>query len=737
MANGAPSIQDQVRAALESAVREAKAPGAVAYVGDIEHTHAHVATGARQLVPDLLPAETDTVYDLASLTKVVATTTAIMLLTENGTVDLGAPVSKYLPIPAFGLITVKHCITHTAGLNPGRPFYKECNTIDAMLERYAAIPLKWPPGTRWLYSDVGFMILGRIVERASGEKLDAFCQKRIFDPLELRDTRFNPPAKWATRCAATEQCPWRGRMMIGQVHDENAYAVGGVAGHAGLFGTASDLAAYIRALLTDRILKRETVDRMLNLNVTPAWPWQGVGWQLDAWPTKNFGFLPARDSAGHAGWTGTSAWLDRKAGRFAILLSNTCHPSRATRDNETLRRSFHTPIGKMYYPNSTNVHTGLDRLVREDFRDLRGKRVALLTHHAAIDQFGRHILDVFARAPDVTIVRLFSPEHGIGGQAEAGASVGAQQAPIPVVSLYGKRTAPTRDELHGIDTLVIDLQDVGARYYTYAATMKACLKACADAGVPVLVLDRPNPAGGVTLEGPIAANPNSLVCWGAVPARHGMTMGEIAEWFRANDLKDSKLNLSVNLLDSWQPERLFDECSLAWVPPSPNIPTPQTALLYTGTCLFEGTNVSEGRGTDAPFATIGAPWIDAARVIAALPAEATAGLRIEPIVYTPRSIPGKASSPKFKDEECEGVRIGVADAAAARPFAATVAMFCAMKRVHANKFAWEKSFDVLAGSSALRERIDRGDDPMRIIADYAAPLAAFDAVRPKLYVQIT
>lgn len=729
------SLHASIRAALEIAVRDSKTPGAVAYVGDIEHTHAHVAVGARQLLPDNQPADIDTIYDLASVTKVIATTTAVMLLSESGAIDLEAPVSKYLSVPAFSGFSVKHCLTHTAGLNAGRPFYKDYNTIDAMLARYAEIPLKWKPGVRWLYSDVGFMILGRIIENVSGEKLDVFCQKRIFDPLDMKDTRYNPPAKWATRCAATENCPWRGRIMIGQVHDENAYAVGGVAGHAGLFSTTTDIAKYIRVLLTGKLLKPETVDRTMNLNVTPAWPWQGLGWQLDAWPTKNFGFLPTRETAGHAGWTGTSVWLDRKVGRFTILLSNTCHPSRAQRDNETLRRSYHTAIGKIYYPNSTNTHSGLDRLVREDFRDLRGKRIALLTHHAAIDQLGRHILDVFALAPDVKIARLFSPEHGISGQAEAGAAVGAQQSSIPVVSLYGKRTSPTAEELRGIDTFVIDLQDVGARYYTYAATMKACMKACADARVPVLVLDRPNPVGGLAIEGPIAANTDSLVCWSAVPARHGMTMGEIAEWFRANELKSANVNLSVSMLDSWTPERVFSECSLAWIPPSPNIPTPETALVYTGTCLFEGTNVSEGRGTDAPFMLIGAPWLDPDRIIAALPNEATAGLSFAPASYTPRSIPGKAAKPKFMDVACRGIRIAVTNQHAARPFTTTVAILAATRRIHAEHFKWEKSFDVLAGSSALRERVERGDEPLQIVSDYAAAHAQYEANRPKLYLE--
>ena len=735
MSDDTMSLEAQIRSALETAVRDAKAPGGVAYVGDLEHTHAHVAAGARQLVPETLPADPNTVYDLASVTKVIATTTAVMLLVEGGTIDLNAPVSTYLPFPAFSAFTVRNCLTHTAGLNPGKPFYKECNSIDAMLERYAAMPLSWPAGTRWLYSDVSFMILGRIVEEVAGKSLDAFCVERIFAPLEMKDTRYNPPADWAVRCAATEQCAWRGKMMRGEVHDENAYAVGGVAGHAGLFSTAPDLAKFARALLSGKILKPETVDRMMTIGAAPAWPWQGLGWQLDGWPTKNFGFLPSRTSAGHVGWTGTSIWMDRKTGTFAILLSNTCHPSRVTRDSETLRRTFYSTIGKIYYQNSANTHTGLDRLVREDFHGLRGKRIALLTHNAAIDQLGRPVLDVFALAPDVNIVRLFSPEHGLSGQAEAGAAVGAQRAPVPVVSLYGKRTAPSADELRGIDTFVIDLQDVGARYYTYAATMKACLKACAAAGVPVLVLDRPNPVGGAALEGPIAANTDSLVCWGAVPARHGMTMGEIAEWFGANELKDSGLKLTVNLLDSWRPERVIGECSLAWVPPSPNIPTPETAIVYTGTCLIEGTNVSEGRGTDAPFALIGAPWLDAERVIAAVPADMTPGLRLEPATFTPRSIPGKAARPKFLDTECRGIRIAVTDPHAARPFAMTVALLAAMRRLHAKDFAWGKTFDVLAGGPSLRERIDRGDDPVQIIGDYAAPLAEFDALRPKLYVE--
>ena len=213
-----------------------------------------------------------------------------------------------------------------------------------------------------------------------------------------------------------------------------------------------------------------------------------------------------------------------------------------------------------------------------------------------------------------------------------------------------------------------------------------------------------------------------------------MTIGEIATWFQKTDLKVAKLKLSVNPLDSWSPDRLFNECSLNWIPPSPNIPTPETALLYTGTCLFEGTNVSEGRGTATPFSIIGAPWMDAERVIASIPGKASTGIQLVTESFTPIGIPGKAADPKFMNVECRGIHMTLQAPRAARPFTLAVALLAAIRRIHADRFAWENSFDVLTGSPTLRERIDHGDDPLQIIRDDAAPLAEFDAKRPKLYI---
>jgi len=270
-------------------------------------------------------------------------------------------------------------------------------------------------------------------------------------------------------------------------------------------------------------------------------------------------------------------------------------------------------------------------------------------------------------------------------------------------------------------------------YYTYAATMKDCLEACAAADVPVLVLDRPNPVGGAVLEGPIAANTTSSVCWGAVPIRHGMTMGEIALYFQRTLFAESGLQVSVSTLDNWTPRNLFDDCSLPWLPPSPNIPKAATALLYTGTCLFEGTNLNEGRGTDSPFEVIGAPWLDSAAVLDELDENACAGIRVEATQFTPVSIPGKAANPRYQDHLCNGLRLTMLDSEHARPFSTVVALLTAIRRVHPREFEWGSSFDVLAGSDDLRKRIELGETWSEIIASRAMELAVFDRERPKLY----
>jgi len=738
-------------AALQRAVSESRTPGAVAYVGKGNDSIFHEACGARQLVPKSLPAEKDTIYDLASLTKVVGTTTSVLLLHDDGLIDLDAPVSTYLPIPAFGKFTVRHCLTHTSGLVAGRPYYKECSSLNEMLQRYSALELEAPPGTRRKYSDVGFMILGKVVELTARDSLDAFCKKRIFGPLEMKCTAFNPPKEWAARCAATEKCAWRKKVIVGEVHDENAYAVGGVSGHAGLFSTAEDLALFCRGLLSGKLLSEKTVSEMTRLGQLPFYPWQGLGWKLDPWGCGSEGFLPARTAIGHTGWTGTSIWMDSRSGVFVVLLSNTCHPTRETRDTSALRRVFSEGVAQSLFPDQSNVHTGLDRLLWEGFEPVRGKKIALLTNRAAVDQLGRQILDVLALSPSVKLSMIYSPEHGFNAKAEAGETVKSEKATVcrgltncavPIISLYGEQKKPSNKELSTIDLFVVDLPDVGSRYYTYMSTMRDCLVACAEANKAVLILDRPNPIGGEILEGPIATQTGSATCCAPIPVRHGMTMGELALFFARfvkprqtvkAVLKDKKLALSISELDAWPRKLLFTQCELPWEPPSPNMPTPETALLYVGMCLFEGTNLNEGRGTDTPFHIIGAPWLDAEAVVTEIAAEDRAGSSLEAARYTPRSIPGKATSPQYCDESCNGIRIKVDEPLQMRAFRLATALIIAIRRRHPDRLQLTKGLDTLAGGPEFRQQIEANLSAADIIASHTPALDKFSKERPLRY----
>ena len=724
---------DSIAEALAHALQTTRTPGGVVYVGDLDRTHVHEAQGFRALLPEKQPARKDTLYDLASLTKVVATTTAVMLLRDAGQLRLHQPVTDFVPESAFNGMTPFHLLTHTAGFIPWKPYYETETSVEAMLALAAKEGIEAPPGLRSRYSDFSYMLLGLIVEAAAKDRFDAFCRKEIFEPLEMARTAFRPPEAWKENVAATEDCPWRKKVIVGEVHDQNAWAAGGIAGHAGLFSTAEDLAKFCRALLGGRILRESSLAEMTRLDLVPSYPWQGLGWQLDPWRDKATGYLPSRFAFGHTGWTGTSLWLDRSNDLFAILLANTCHPSTASRNNPEFRRIVHDAIAARFYPKTTNTHTGLSRVLKEDFDAVNGNRVALLTHAAAVDMLGRPIVDVLSMAPDMDLRLLYSPEHGLHGQAEAGAHVSGQSGPVPVVSLYGERLAPTPEELAQVDLFIVDLQDVGARYYTYGMTLKRCLEACAAANKPVLVLDRPNPLGGDVLEGPVAENTTSDVCWGAVPIRHGMTIGELARFFEQTDLRAKGLDLSVQYLDNWTPEKLHHQCSLPWAPPSPNIPAAEAALLYVGMCLFEGTNLNEGRGTETPFALVGAPWVDAAAVVAELKPLEMPGLRVEPVEYTPTSIPGKASNPKYAGETCRGVRLAIERPHEVRAFTTVCALIQAMRTHHAAEFAFNDFFNTLAGGPDLRRRLEAGEDALAIEAAYETARVAYNEMRPQFY----
>jgi uncharacterized protein YbbC (DUF1343 family) len=378
------------------------------------------------------------------------------------------------------------------------------------------------------------------------------------------------------------------------------------------------------------------------------------------------------------------------------------------------------------------VEVGLERVEAAGGAPLRGRRVGLLGHGVSVTADGRHAIDVL-RGAGVEVVRLFGPEHGLRGQAAAGEEVagGTDAASgLPVVSLYGAKTRPAPEDLRGLDALAVDLQDAGVRFYTYASTMLLALEAAANAGLEVVVLDRPNPLGGERVEGPVRdpAMPESLVSMAPGPLVHGLTLGEMARF--ANGRRAKPGRVTVVSMAGWSRGMTWADTGRPWVSPSPNLRSAEAALAYPGTCLLEAANASEGRGTEAPFLLVGAPWVKADAVARDA---ATPGFALEPTTFTPAASPA-APDPKLRGELCRGVRVRVTDAVAARPWALGLRLLVALRR-HA-EFAWVREgawLDTLSGTKAVRAALERGDGVEAILASEAPALARWrEERRPSL-----
>jgi uncharacterized protein YbbC (DUF1343 family) len=681
--------------AIDAAVRDAVTlgdlPGGVVLVGRGDRILYRKAFGSRALVPAVEPATIDTVFDVASLTKVVATTPAVLALWEKGRIDLDAPIGRYLSEfagPRHREVTVRRVLTHSAGFPDLPPAQSASRGMAAALAAIARQELQSTPGSTFRYSDTGFIVLGELVRRVSGEGLDQFTRQRFYAPLGMAHTTFRPPVAWRAQIAPTELI---GRDAgRGVVHDGNARALGGVAGHAGVFSTADDLARFCRMLLArgaldgHRVLAAATVDAMFTPTVIGETT-RGLGWDMSSSYSRPLGSFFPPGSGGHTGFTGTSMWLDPSSRTYAILLTNRVHPDGKGKVVD-LRRRVSAAVGAALFaqddappagapsPGSPAAdgedptprvggptRTGLDQLVAEGFASLAGRSIGLITNQTGIDAKGRRGADLLAAAPGVKLRALFSPEHGLTGVVDANVPHGRDAATgLPVWSLYGAERRPSSAMLAGIDTLVFDIQDVGARYYTYLATLVYVMEEAARRGIAVVVLDRPNPITGRLVEGPLMdPDLRSFTAPHTVPVRLGMTIGEFARMVAAE--RRIPVSLTVVPLHGWDRARWFDETGLPWVNPSPNIRTPMQALLYSGIGLLEATNVSVGRGTDMPFEVVGAPWmVDPAALAQALNARGLPGVSFEPARFTP-------TSSVYANEAVRGVRVVVTDREALRP----------------------------------------------------------------------
>ena len=373
------------------------------------------------------------------------------------------------------------------------------------------------------------------------------------------------------------------------------------------------------------------------------------------------------------------------------------------------------------------VRPGIEVLVADSLHLVRGKRVGLITNHTGVDRTGRSDIDVLAEHPDVDLVALFAPEHGIRGVERGGDAIeGGVDADtgLPIHSLYGATRRPSPEMLEGIDVLLFDMQDVGARYYTYASTMALAMEAAGQAGIPFVVLDRPNPIRGDVVQGNVLDTAfSTFVGMYPVPMRHGMTHAELARLYVGEF--GVRIDLRVVPVDGWRRDMVYDETGLAWVPPSPNMPSVASALAYPGTCLFEGTPMSVGRGTERAFEWVGAPWIDADALTAALNDYGFEGVSFEPVSFTPAG----AFDGKFDGQEVHGVRLAAESTDYDAPRVA-VAMLLETRRLSGERWQWrEQHFDRLSGTDALRLGIDRGLGLDELTAEWGRAAADFEALR--------
>ncbi len=908
---------------MEDAIAAKKLPGAVVVINHSGKTVFEQAYGHRSLDPTLEPMTEDTIFDMASLTKDLATATAVMQLYEYGKIHgFDEFVANYLPeFAANGKqnVTIRELLTHTSGLPPDLtlkdPWGLAAPDKAEAVRRIMASPLSSPPGTKFVYSDINFETLGLLVEKLSGESLDVYAQEHIFTPLKMTHTRFLPMGKACGRLGnplkpdetqpmAMSACespqswnrwdllpliaptqyddqldatvnPDFGHMLRGIVHDPTARRMGGVAGHAGVFSTAHDVALFAQALL-DRLAGRpsdfplnqstlqlmtaaeqpKTVEpaNLVNFNGTAPLkgpPVRGYGWDIDTAYSRPRGAVFPVGSFGHTGFTGTSLWMDPGSDTAVIILANSVHPKGgpnisplrgdiATATAKILQlygstpTSSVTPAAKMTAPRkaqprthssnqamaphlvlaSTQVSnragtqlpatkpqtlTGIDVLEKTHYAVLAevAKRhgnhlnIGLLTNQSGSDRTGKRTIDLLATelpkvVPTAKLTTLFSPEHGIFGKQDT-TSIGPEVDPtthLTVTSLYGSGAAarhPQHDQLKDLDAVVIDLQDVGVHFYTYETVTAYMLEASGAEqrdfhhDLEIILLDRPNPIGGTQVQGPIVdPNHESYTAYTQTPIRHGMTLGELAQYDNGEatlptattpgvpssaqpsaSRDETKVgsglhaHLTVIAMENWTRAEYYDDTHLPWINPSPNLQSLTATTLYPGLALLESTTVSVGRGSSAPFEQIGAGitpataatatspakpatpnWFDSKKLADYLNARRIPGVTFTATTFPIAEVAEDGNHYPYHGQTIAGIRINLTDRQALDAPELGIELLSAFHRLCPDNFDQTRGMRLFANQETLTA-LQNNEDPRAIAARWSAPLAAFNAKRSK------
>ncbi|HEY6969260.1 MAG TPA: exo-beta-N-acetylmuramidase NamZ domain-containing protein [Candidatus Angelobacter sp.] len=737
--------------------------GAVLLIGHDGKIVHQKAFGLRATSPRAERMTLDTIFDLASLTKVVATAPSVMRLVQFGQIRLNDQVSRYIPeFAANGKqgITIRELLTHYSGLRGDLDLNVPWVGEQEAFRRAHEEKLERPPGVQFLYSDINFIELGELVQRVSGMSLDKYADAHIFQPLGMKHTRFLPPPEWHSNIAETLSIDNR-HILRGFVHDPTAERMGGLAGHAGLFSNAADLAIYAQALIDrKKILTPDLIEKM----TTPQQPanstdLRGLGWDLDSWLSSNRGDLLPIGSFGHTGFTGTSVWIDPYTNTYIVLLTNTVRPRPPSPPTVSLRARVADAVASVLnlkvtdaarekvltitgynetsaaarHVTARNGHvlTGIDVLEQGNFAQLKqGKdhmTIGLLTNQTGVDAQGKRTIDVLASAPGIKLAAIFSPEHGIFGTADTENVKNTVDTAtgVPVYTLYGNTDAKRRppvDVLKTLDAVVMDIQDAGVRFYTYETTLGFLLEAAAQANIDVVVLDRPDPVTGAFVEGPIAQmDITAFTNYHPLPVRHGMTLGELAQLFNVERKIGARLR--VISMQGWLRGDWFDSTGVTWVNPSPNLRSLNEAILYPGVASIEGTNISVGRGTDTPFEIVGAPWINARGFSDFLNARLIPGVRFVPVTFTPTSGP-------YANQRCGGVNLIVTERNILDSPEMGIELASALHTLYPNDWKLDKMITLLANHQTLNA-IAAGEDPRNIAESWREDLEKFMSVRAK------